>query len=380
MQQPMQNPEDISNPTIALDMISQKEEAGIQLTQEEFDFMADASAYEEIERVKANFEVHHFENCYDNDIFNMFIQEEQYTELLEPIPKPHQVPQNDSNVIYEVFSMEQGGRTVEQHPETVEETRAYHESLFHNLAAEVEKINSYVNGMKSRKKNQSANVSKSANQKKHKANVKKLKTLISKDRLASSRPSKPRSFLRWLPTGRNFDLCGEITSSSNTKIKPEKRDAAHLQQHMQIAQKGEARIQITQEEFDFMAVAGACEETKRVTVNFTSEDTWQQASISSTQSDNAPDDKGNSICQEKYTSDLLKKYEISDISSVKTPMVPPNNFGLDLFVESRFTTSCSIDKDEYMMKAQVHVSRSSAISDVQALPQKENIIDKISKQ
>ncbi|GJS72479.1 hypothetical protein Tco_0705320 [Tanacetum coccineum] len=36
-------------------------------------------------------EVHHSENCYDNDIFNMFTQEEQYTELLEPIPEPHQV-------------------------------------------------------------------------------------------------------------------------------------------------------------------------------------------------------------------------------------------------------------------------------------------------
>ncbi|GJU62071.1 hypothetical protein Tco_1243906 [Tanacetum coccineum] len=46
--------------------------------------------------------------------------------------------------------------------------------------------------------------------------------------------------------------------------------------------------------------------------------------------------------------------------------------------ESRFTTSCSIDKDKYMMKAQVHVSKSSAISDVQALPQK-NIIDKIAR-
>ncbi|GJY49800.1 retrovirus-related pol polyprotein from transposon TNT 1-94 [Tanacetum coccineum] len=34
------------------------------------------------------------------------------------------------------------------------------------------------------------------------------------------------------------------------------------------------------------------------------------------------DDKGISICQEKYTRDLLKKYEISDSSSVKTPMVP----------------------------------------------------------
>ncbi|GJS56645.1 hypothetical protein Tco_0630007 [Tanacetum coccineum] len=37
-------------------------------------------------------EVHHSENCYDNDIFNMFTQEEQYTELLEPIPEPRQVP------------------------------------------------------------------------------------------------------------------------------------------------------------------------------------------------------------------------------------------------------------------------------------------------
>ncbi|GKF20677.1 hypothetical protein Tco_0069315, partial [Tanacetum coccineum] len=34
--------------------IAQKEEAGIQLTQEEFDFMANAGAYEEIERVNGN--------------------------------------------------------------------------------------------------------------------------------------------------------------------------------------------------------------------------------------------------------------------------------------------------------------------------------------
>ncbi|GJT99090.1 retrovirus-related pol polyprotein from transposon TNT 1-94 [Tanacetum coccineum] len=46
-----------------------------------------------------------------------------------------------------------------------------------------------------------------------------------------------------------------------------------------------------------------------------------------------------------------------------------------ILAESRFKTSCSIDKDKYMMKAQAHVSKSSAISDVQALPQK-NIFDK----
>nr|GFA79483.1 hypothetical protein [Tanacetum cinerariifolium] len=45
-------------------------------------------------------EVHNYENCYDNEIFNMFTQEEQYTELLEPIPEPYQVPQNDNDVIF----------------------------------------------------------------------------------------------------------------------------------------------------------------------------------------------------------------------------------------------------------------------------------------
>nr|GFA97431.1 hypothetical protein [Tanacetum cinerariifolium] len=49
-------------------------------------------------------EVH--ENCDNNEIFNMFTQEEQYTELLEPIPEPQQVPQNDNNVISENLAVE----------------------------------------------------------------------------------------------------------------------------------------------------------------------------------------------------------------------------------------------------------------------------------
>nr|GEZ82388.1 uncharacterized mitochondrial protein AtMg00810-like [Tanacetum cinerariifolium] len=50
-------------------------------------------------------EVH--ENCDDNEIFNIFTQEEQYTELLEPIPESHQVPQNDNDVISEDTSVKQ---------------------------------------------------------------------------------------------------------------------------------------------------------------------------------------------------------------------------------------------------------------------------------
>nr|GEX74776.1 hypothetical protein [Tanacetum cinerariifolium] len=134
----------------------------------EYDLMAAAADLDEIEEVNVNCilmanlqqastsgtqtdnapvydtdgsaEVH--ENCDDNEIFNMFTQEEQYTELLEPIPESHQVPQNDNDVIPEDTSVEQGGETVEQHPVNFEKTRALYESLYHNLAIEVEKVNS----------------------------------------------------------------------------------------------------------------------------------------------------------------------------------------------------------------------------------------------
>nr|GEU37436.1 hypothetical protein [Tanacetum cinerariifolium] len=136
-------------------LIAQKEEAGIQLQAEEFDLMAAAADLDEIEKVNANCiltanlqqastsdgsaEVHNYENCYDNEIFNMFTQEEQYTELLEPIPEPHQVPQNDNNVISEVSSVEHSGGTVDQHSANVEETCVLYYSLYNNLAIEVEK-------------------------------------------------------------------------------------------------------------------------------------------------------------------------------------------------------------------------------------------------
>ncbi|GJV62309.1 retrovirus-related pol polyprotein from transposon TNT 1-94 [Tanacetum coccineum] len=55
-------------------------------------------------------EVQLYDNCYNNEIFNMFTQEEQ-------------------------------GGTVEEHPATVEETRAYFELLYNNLEIEVEKVN-----------------------------------------------------------------------------------------------------------------------------------------------------------------------------------------------------------------------------------------------
>nr|GEZ25805.1 hypothetical protein [Tanacetum cinerariifolium] len=121
-------------------LIAQKEGARIQLQAEEFDLM-DATDKAPVYDSDGSAEVHNSKNCYDNEIFNMFTQEEMYTELIEPIPEPHQVPQNDNNVIYEVSSVEQSGETVEQHPANVEETRVLYDSLYNNLAIEVEKVN-----------------------------------------------------------------------------------------------------------------------------------------------------------------------------------------------------------------------------------------------
>ncbi|GKD01274.1 hypothetical protein Tco_1171548 [Tanacetum coccineum] len=86
-------------------------------------------------------EVQHNDNCYDNDIFNMFTQEEQYTDLLEPIPEPQLVPQNDNNVTSVALSMVQSGGTVETSSAPNKETPAHQETVYHNLIDQVAQVN-----------------------------------------------------------------------------------------------------------------------------------------------------------------------------------------------------------------------------------------------
>ncbi|GKC46762.1 hypothetical protein Tco_1064484, partial [Tanacetum coccineum] len=87
---------------------------------------------------------------------------------------------------------------------------------------------------------------------------------------------------------RCYSCRGEGHYARNNTVKSRKRDAAYLQQQMQIAQEEEAGIQSTQEEFKFMTATDDNEEIERVKVNCPSEDILQQASTSGTQSDNAP--------------------------------------------------------------------------------------------
>nr|GEW14526.1 retrovirus-related Pol polyprotein from transposon TNT 1-94 [Tanacetum cinerariifolium] len=123
-------------------LIAQKEEAGIQLQAEEFDLMAAAANLDEIEEVNANcILMANLQQASTSGTQTDKAQTDQLSELLEPISEPHQVPQKDNNVIYDVSSMEQSGGTVEQHPANVEETCVLYDSLYHNLAIEVEKVN-----------------------------------------------------------------------------------------------------------------------------------------------------------------------------------------------------------------------------------------------
>nr|GEV52923.1 hypothetical protein [Tanacetum cinerariifolium] len=203
MQQPMPNPKDITDPTTAMNMAlalmakafklnystptnnNQRISSNPPRAEENASghngnqircynyrgvgHFARNSDLDEIEKVNANFilmanlqqastsgtqtnkapiydsngsaEVHDYENCDDNEILNIFTQEEQYAELLELIPEPHQVPQNDNYILSEVTSREQSGETIEQHPANFKETRALYDSLYQNLAIKVEKVN-----------------------------------------------------------------------------------------------------------------------------------------------------------------------------------------------------------------------------------------------
>nr|GEU34066.1 hypothetical protein [Tanacetum cinerariifolium] len=75
----------------------------------------------------------------------------------------------------------------------------------------------YVNDNNSHGMKQMANVSIKEKQKKRKPKFKKPKKVGFIERLATPKPSKPRSVLRWSPTRRIFDLNGKIIASSESE-------------------------------------------------------------------------------------------------------------------------------------------------------------------
>nr|GFB49528.1 hypothetical protein [Tanacetum cinerariifolium] len=70
----------------------------------------------------------------------MFTQEEQYTDLLEPIPEPQLGPQNDNHVTSVAQSMVHNGGTVETSSAPNEEIRTHQETVYRNLVDQVAQL------------------------------------------------------------------------------------------------------------------------------------------------------------------------------------------------------------------------------------------------
>ncbi|GJU85438.1 hypothetical protein Tco_1292984 [Tanacetum coccineum] len=235
-----------------------QEEARIQLTQAEFDFIADASASEEIERVQMN--------CNSEDTLQQASTLGTQSNNA-PIYYSDRSPENDSNVISEVSSVEQGGGTVEQHSTNVKETRVYHESLFHNLAAKVEKVNSINRKIKETNAELTTELARYKNQEKYfeisqekydklercyqksvyKNNLSKEKSIVSslleeKKKLKSNFKIREDELL-----DKQIQLENKIKELDNISVKTEKHDPPAVydsEETLQLAQ--ESRLKIKQ--------------------------------------------------------------------------------------------------------------------------------------
>nr|GEW33014.1 hypothetical protein [Tanacetum cinerariifolium] len=120
-------------------LISQKKEAEIQLQAEEYDLMAAAADLDEIDEVNAN--------CILMANLQQASTSGNQTDSA-PVYDTDKSADNDNDVISEDTSVEQGGKIVEQHPANFEETRTLYESLYQNLAIQVEKVNSVNHKLK----------------------------------------------------------------------------------------------------------------------------------------------------------------------------------------------------------------------------------------
>ncbi|GJT91212.1 reverse transcriptase domain-containing protein [Tanacetum coccineum] len=165
---------------------------------------------------------------------------------------------------------------------------------------------------------------------------------------------------------RCYNCRGEGHYASNCTVKPRKRDAAYLQQQLQIALEEEAWIQSIQEEFEFMAAADAYEETERVKVNCTSEDTLQQASTSGTQSDNAP----------VYDSDGSTEGKSSDTQCASNTLDPLSQKPKDENVSLESQVLCYAKENAHLKTTYKNLFDSIKVKQAQT----NSIIDSLQKQ
>ncbi|GJW62049.1 hypothetical protein Tco_0111384 [Tanacetum coccineum] len=215
-------------------LIAQKEEAGIQLQAEEFDLMTAVGDLDEIKEVNAN--------C----ILMANLQQASTSGT-----QTDNAPVYDSDGSAKSSCIKNKDVEVEEHHKNLllSKNKRHKSSECNNVKLAIRNDKSevicamckqclitanhdvcvlnYVNGMNSHGKKQKANVSNIANQTKPNPKASKPKKVGSKQRLASPKPKKPITFLRWSPTGRFFDLKGKIIASSESECQSDCSNGDH---------------------------------------------------------------------------------------------------------------------------------------------------------
>nr|GFA99712.1 hypothetical protein [Tanacetum cinerariifolium] len=126
----------------------------------------------------------------------------------------------------QALTSEQSGGIVEQHPATVEETRAYFESIYNNLATEVEQVNSVNSKMKETNADLTTELARYENQEKYfKINQEKYDKLERKITTVSSLQEEKKKLKSDFkihedePLGKQIQLENKIKELDNILVK-----------------------------------------------------------------------------------------------------------------------------------------------------------------
>nr|GEV82787.1 hypothetical protein [Tanacetum cinerariifolium] len=211
-----------SAPFYDTDGSAEKEEAGIQLQVEEYDLMAAVADIDEIKEVNAN--------C----ILMANLQQASTSGTQTDNALIYDLDgsaENDNDVISEDTSVEQGGEIAEQHPINFEETRTLYDSLYQNLAIEVEKVNSVNRKLKENNADLTTELARFKNQEKcfeiSQEKYDKLERCYQQSVYQEQCHSKKINAL-YLSTGTQIMTLNEQISDLNKQLSKEKSTVSFL--------------------------------------------------------------------------------------------------------------------------------------------------------
>nr|GFB82886.1 hypothetical protein [Tanacetum cinerariifolium] len=276
-------------------------------------------------------EVH--ENFDNNEIFNMFTQEEQYTELLEPIPELQQKEVDELKAerlakIQDPLALMANSNNPYASPAPHQDLSPFNQNYMQQpmtnpeditdpttamimalaLMAKAFKLNYLTPANNNQRISSNLRNRQIAQPGQNAGNLNGYNAVPNVGNQVAQNPKVQNDGIQnqigngnlvavraeGNATGHNenqircYNCRGVGHFARDCTIRPMRRDAAYLQTQLLIAQKEEAGIQLQAEECDLMAIASDLDEIKEVNANCILMANLQQASSSGTQTDSTP--------------------------------------------------------------------------------------------